>query len=237
MKILVIIPTYNEQENIEKLIRIVLKQDEMIEILVVDDNSPDGTALLVSNLMEKNDRIHLIKRSGKLGLGSAYICGFKYALEHDYDIIFEMDADFSHHPKYIRRFLKTVESSDLVIGSRYINGVNVINWPLMRLILSTGASLYTRLITGLPLKDPTSGFKCFRREVLETLNLDKIDSDGYSFQIEVNYKAWKKGLKVTEIPIIFIDRDRGASKMSKRIILEAILMVWWLRIQSILGIL
>jgi len=237
MKILVIIPTYNEHENVGKLIGIVLKQDERIEVLVVDDNSPDGTALLVSGLMEQNDRIHLIKRSGKLGLGSAYICGFKYALERDYDIVFEMDADFSHHPKYIRRFLKAAETNDLVIGSRYLSGVNVINWPLIRLILSTGASLYTRLITGLPIKDPTSGFKCFRREVLEALNLDRIDSDGYSFQIEVSYKAWKKGLKITEIPIIFIDRDQGASKMNKRIILEAIFIVWWLRIQSVLGIL
>jgi len=237
MKILIIIPTYNECENIRTLIDTVLEQDERIEILVVDDNSPDGTARIVSELQEKNDRIHLIKRSGKLGLGSAYIKGFKYALGEGYDIIFEMDADFSHDPKYLPDFLQAIGSSDIVIGSRYLNGVNVINWPLMRLVLSTGASFYTRTITGMPIKDPTSGFKCFRREVLENLNLDRIDSDGYSFQIEVSYKAWKRGHKLTEIPIIFIDRNRGASKMNKRIILEAIFMVWWLRIQSVLGIL
>ncbi len=237
MKILIIIPTYNECENIRTLIDTVLEQDERIEILVVDDNSPDGTARIVSELQEKNDRIHLIKRSGKLGLGSAYITGFKYALGEGYDVIFEMDADFSHDPKYLPDFLQAIGSSDIVIGSRYLNGVNVINWPLMRLVLSTGASFYTRTITGMPIKDPTSGFKCFRREVLENLNLDRIDSDGYSFQIEVSYKAWKRGHKLTEIPIIFIDRNRGASKMNKRIILEAIFMVWWLRIQSVLGIL
>jgi len=237
MKILIIIPTYNECENIRTLIDTVLEQDERIEILVVDDNSPDGTARIVGELQEKNDRIHLIKRSGKLGLGSAYITGFKYALGEGYDVIFEMDADFSHDPKYLPDFLQAIGSSDIVIGSRYLNGVNVINWPLMRLVLSTGASFYTRTITGMPIKDPTSGFKCFRREVLENLNLDRIDSDGYSFQIEVSYKAWKRGHKLTEIPIIFIDRNRGASKMNKRIILEAIFMVWWLRIQSVLGIL
>jgi dolichol-phosphate mannosyltransferase len=237
MKILIIIPTYNERENISKLINKILEQDKRIDILIVDDSSPDGTADLVESLKEGNNRIHLIQRLGKLGLGSAYICGFRYALENGYDIIFEMDADFSHHPKYIRRFLKAIESSDLVIGSRYLNGVNVINWPLVRLILSTGASAYTRIITGMPIHDPTSGFKCFRRKVLETLDLDRIMSDGYSFQIEVNYKAWKQGHNVREIPIIFIDRNRGASKMNKKIILEAIYMVWWLRIQSVLGIL
>ncbi|MFQ6105176.1 MAG: polyprenol monophosphomannose synthase [Candidatus Glassbacteria bacterium] len=237
MKTLVVIPTYNERENIGKLISLILNQDEKIDVLVVDDNSPDGTSQLISDLKERNKRIHLIQRERKLGLGSAYISGFKFALERGYDIIFEMDADFSHHPRYIRRFMKAIETNDLVIGSRYLNGVNVINWPLIRLILSTGASVYTRFITGMPIKDPTSGFKCFRRKVLETLDLDNIDSDGYSFQIEVNYKAWKRGLKVREIPIIFVDRNRGASKMNRKIIFEAIYMVWWLRIQSVLGIL
>jgi dolichol-phosphate mannosyltransferase len=237
MRILVIIPTYNERENIEKLIPAVLEQGGTIEVLVVDDNSPDGTAEIVKRMGALNGRVHLVERSGKLGLGSAYINGFRFALENGYDIVFEMDADFSHHPRYIRRFLKAAGKNDLVIGSRYVKGVNVINWPLTRLVLSTGASLYTRFITGMPVRDPTSGYKCMRRTVLERLDLDKIDSDGYSFQIEVNYKAWKLGLRIREIPIIFVDRNRGSSKMNKRIVFEAIYMVWWLRIQSILGIL
>lgn len=237
MKILVIIPTYNERENIEKLIPAVLEQDSRLDVLIVDDNSPDGTADIVRSMTLPDGRVHLIEREGKLGLGSAYISGFRFALEKGYDIVFEMDADFSHHPRYIRRFLRAAKRNDLVIGSRYVRGVNVINWPLMRLILSTGASLYTRFITGMPIRDPTSGFKCVRRIVLEKLDLDRIDSDGYSFQIEVNYKAWKLGFRIREIPIIFVDRNRGSSKMNKRIVFEAIYMVWWLRLQSILGIL
>jgi dolichol-phosphate mannosyltransferase len=237
MRILVIIPTYNERENIEKLIPAVLAQGKSIEVLVVDDNSPDGTGGIVKGIRAVEPRVHLIERQGKLGLGSAYIAGFRFALENGYDIVFEMDADFSHHPRYIKRFLRAARKNDLIIGSRYVKGVNVINWPLMRLVLSTGASVYTRLITGMPLRDPTSGYKCIGRAVLEKLDLDKIDSDGYSFQIEVNYKAWRMGFKVVEIPIIFVDRNRGSSKMNKKIVLEAIYMVWWLRIQAILGLL
>jgi dolichol-phosphate mannosyltransferase len=237
MRILVIIPTYNERENIEKLIPAVLAQGKSIEVLVVDDNSPDGTGGIVKGIRAVEPRVHLIERQGKLGLGSAYIAGFRFALENGYDIVFEMDADFSHHPRYIKRFLRAARKNDLIIGSRYVKGVNVINWPLMRLVLSTGASVYTRLITGMPLRDPTSGYKCIGRAVLEKLDLDKIDSDGYSFQIEVNYKAWRMGFKVVEIPIIFVDRNRGSSKMNKKIVFEAIYMVWWLRIQAILGLL
>jgi dolichol-phosphate mannosyltransferase len=237
VKFLVIIPTYNERENVEKLITMVLDQHRKIDILIVDDSSPDGTSDIVERLMETNPRIHLISRPEKMGLGSAYIAGFRFAIENGYDIVFEMDADFSHHPRYLRRFLRAIRKNDLVVGSRYIDGVNVINWPLVRLILSTGASVYTRLITGMPIRDPTSGFKCFRRSVIESLDLDRIYSDGYSFQIEVNYKAWKKGFRLAEIPIVFVDRNLGSSKMNLRIVFEAIYMVWWLRIQSAVGLL
>ncbi len=237
MKILVIIPTYNERENVEKLITMILDQHRKIDVLIVDDSSPDGTSDIVGQMMESSTRVHLISRPGKMGLGSAYIAGFRFAIQNGYDIIFEMDADFSHHPRYLRRFLRAIKKNDLVIGSRYINGVNVINWPLVRLILSTGASVYTRLITSMPVRDPTSGFKCFRRKVIEELDLDRIYSDGYSFQIEVNYKAWRKGFRVAEIPIVFVDRNLGSSKMNLRIVFEAIYMVWWLRIQSAVGLL
>jgi len=236
-KSLVIIPTYNEMENIPKLIPEVLSKDESIEILVVDDNSPDGTAAYIEKLMQSNDKIHLIKRDYKMGLGTAYISGFNYALEHSFNYIFEMDADFSHDPKEIINFLKEIENYDLVLGSRYISGVNVVNWPMRRLILSYSANIYTKIITGLHIKDATGGYKCFRREVLEAINLDKIKSNGYAFQIEMTFKAWKKGFKIKEIPIIFIDRVKGTSKMSKKIVREAVLRVWKLRIRSMLGIL
>jgi len=234
-KILIIIPTYNEAENIERIIPLVLLQDDQIDILVVDDNSPDGTAEIVRKMKEKQKRIHLIKRTSKQGLGTAYVAGFHYALERDYSLVFEMDADLSHDPEEIPNFLKASEEYDLVIGSRYIKGVNVVNWPLSRLLLSYTANLYTRVVTGLPLCDATSGFKCFRRQVLEAIDLDKVRSDGYSFQIEMDFLAWKKGFKLQEIPIVFVDRNIGDSKMNSHIIHEAVWMVWKLRFQSLLN--
>ncbi|MBU8923218.1 MAG: polyprenol monophosphomannose synthase [Bacteroidales bacterium] len=233
LEALVVIPTYNENENIQKIIESALSQGDNIDVLVVDDNSPDGTGKIVDGLCETNPRIHVIHREGKLGLGSAYIRGFKWALENtDAKYIFEMDADFSHDPSSISEFLKEIAENDLVIGSRYLDGIRVINWPLSRLILSTGANIYTGIITGLPLKDSTGGFKCFRREVLEALPLETIRSDGYSFQIEMNFFCWKKGFRIKEIPIIFSDRTVGTSKMSRKIIWEAAFMVWRLRFMS-----
>jgi len=234
-KILVVIPTYNERENVAKLLEPVLGADSRIEVLIVDDNSPDGTGELADRIASSNPRVHVLHRESKLGLGSAYRDGFRYALEHGYELIFEMDADFSHDPGYLPDFLEAVKDNDMVIGSRYVSGVNVVNWPMRRLLLSYGASFYTRVITGMPIRDPTGGFKCFRRRVLESLDLDRIASDGYSFQIEVNFKVWHKKFRIKEIPIIFVDRHSGTSKMSKRIVFEAVWMVWWLKIQSILG--
>ena len=229
----VIIPTYNEKENAEKIIHAVLGIDDGIDILIVDDNSPDGTGEIVDSIIETNNRVHVIHREGKLGLGSAYIAGFKWALENpDALYVFEMDADFSHDPAAILEFLEAIQENDLVLGSRYLHGINVVNWPLRRLILSYGANVYTRIVTGLPLKDSTGGFKCFRREVLQQLPLDTIRSDGYSFQIEVNFLCWKKKFRVKEIPIIFVDRRVGISKMSRKIIWEAAFMVWRLRFTS-----
>ncbi len=233
MESLVVIPTYNEIENIEKIIEAVLEQDEGIEILIIDDNSPDGTGETVDRIADSEKRVHIMHRKGKLGLGSAYISGFKWALEKtDAKYIFEMDADFSHDPGDIRHFLEAIKDNDLVIGSRYLDGIRVVNWPLSRLILSTGANIYTELVTGLPLKDSTGGFKCFRRETLAGLPLDTVRSDGYSFQIEMNFLCWKKGFRIKEIPIIFSDRVVGVSKMSKKIIWEAAFMVWRLRFMS-----
>lgn len=234
-KSLVIIPTYNELENIPKLIPIVLAQDERINILIVDDNSPDGTAKFVEEQMATNERIHLIKREKKSGLGTAYIAGFKYALENEYEFIFEMDADFSHDPNELRNFLIAIMENDLVLGSRYVNGVRVLNWPMARLLLSFFASVYTRIITGMPIKDATGGFKCFRRKVLESIDLDRVKSNGYSFQIEMTFKAFVRGFSIKEIPIVFIDRVKGKSKMSKKIVREAVLMVWKLRLQHLFG--
>jgi len=234
---IVIIPTYNEYENIQRIINAVLEQNEIIDILIVDDNSPDGTGKFVNELAKTNPRVKIIERAGKMGLGTAYIEGFKFAIKEKYDFIFEMDADFSHDPKELNNFLAAIQTSDVVIGSRYINGVNVINWPMQRLLLSYFASFYTRVITGLPIRDATGGFKCFRRKALESINFNNIKSNGYSFQIEMNFKAWKNGHKITEIPIIFTDRLKGTSKMSKKIVHEAVFMVWKLRIRSILGIL
>ncbi|MBN1163422.1 MAG: polyprenol monophosphomannose synthase [Candidatus Krumholzibacteriota bacterium] len=233
METLVVVPTYNEKENIENIIRTVLGLAEEIDILIVDDNSPDGTGDIVEQLSRTNPRVHAIHRPGKMGLGSAYIAGFKWALSHpETKYVFEMDADFSHDPAAIPEFLEEIKNNDLVIGSRYLNGITVINWPLSRLILSCGANIYTRIVTGLPLKDSTGGFKCFRREVLQRLPLDTIRSDGYSFQIEMNFFCWKKGFRIKEIPIIFTDRRVGISKMSKKIIWEAAFMVWRLRFMN-----
>jgi len=237
MKILIIIPTYNELENLPKLLPEVFSKNEAIDVLIVDDNSPDGTDTFIENEMKTNNHLHLIKRSSKQGLGTAYITGFKYALQHDYQIIFEMDADFSHDPNEIPRFLDEIQNSDVVLGSRYITGVNVINWPMRRLLLSWFANLYTRVITGMPVHDATGGYKCFRSEVLQAIDLDQVKSNGYAFQIEMNFKAWKKGFRLIEIPIIFVDRVKGKSKMSKKIVREAVTMVWKLRFKSIFGLL
>lgn len=232
---LVIIPTYNESENIGKLLDDIFSlYPERLDVLVIDDNSPDGTAGLVKQMQTGNKRLFLHQRPGKMGLGTAYIEGFRYALEHRYDRIIEMDADYSHDPKVIGRMLEKSRTTDLVIGSRYIgNTVNVINWPLGRLILSKMASIYTRFITGMPVFDPTSGYKCFKADVLRTLDFDKVRSQGYSFQIEMNFRVWKKGFTINEIPIIFIDRAVGKSKMTKKNIVEAVWVVWWLKILSL----
>ncbi|MGA8263304.1 MAG: polyprenol monophosphomannose synthase [Ignavibacteriaceae bacterium] len=238
-KILVIIPTFDELENIQELIPDILARSKNLDldILIVDDNSPDGTGKFVEELSKKESRVKLLTRAGKLGLGSAYIEGFRYALKNNYDYIFEMDADYSHSPKEIKNFIKAIKKYDLVLGSRYVKGVNVVNWPMKRLLLSFFANHYTRLITGLPVFDATGGFKCFRRKVLEEIDLNKIKSNGYTFQIEMTFKAWKKGFSIGEIPIIFIDRTAGQSKMSRKIVREAIFMVWKLRIRSIFGLL
>ena len=235
-KTLVIIPTYNERENIVNVLDTVLGLGiANLDVLVIDDASPDGTAQIVKDYQQKNPRVYLIERPGKMGLGTAYVQGFKFALERDYDYIMEMDADLSHDPHEIPNFLKAAQEADLVIGSRYLTGVNVINWPLRRLFLSVMASKYTKFITGMPISDCTSGFKLFRRKVLESIPLDQVRSNGYSFQIEMNFKAWKRGFRIKEIPIIFYDRTVGSSKMNKKIMIEAALMVWKLKIASLFG--
>ena len=231
-KSLIIIPTFNEADNVSKIIPEVLAQDEGFNVLIVDDNSPDGTAGLVKEMQKTNPRVHLIERPSKQGLGTAYVAGFKYALSHGFDFVFEMDADFSHDPKSLPVLLSKAQEADLVIGSRYISGVNVVNWPMRRLLLSYSANVYTRIITGLPVKDATAGFKCYRRAVLESFKLDKIKSNGYSFQIETNFLAWKHGFRVCEVPIVFTDRRQGVSKMSKHIVHEAAWMVWKLKFRS-----
>lgn len=234
-KILIIIPTFNEFENIKKVVPQILKQDSRVEILVVDDNSPDGTAGIVKEMMKQDRRVHLMERTEKMGLGTAYVEGFQFALQKGYEIIFEMDADLSHDPREISRFLEAIQENDLVIGSRYVRGTNVVNWPVHRLLLSWFANLYTRIVTGLPVHDATAGYKCFKRSVLEAIDLDRIHSDGYAFQIEMDFKAWKKGFKLLEIPIVFLGRDIGVSKMSPGIIREAAWVVWKLRFLSLIG--
>ncbi len=234
-RVLIVVPTYNERVNVPLLVPQVLAQDPRINILIVDDSSPDGTGQLADELAAREPRVHVLHRELKEGLGKAYRAGFRWALDHGYDLIFEMDADFSHDPKFLPEFLQAAENADLVIGSRYKTGVNVINWPISRLLLSLGANYYAKWITGLPIEDSTGGFKCFRRKVLEAIDLDRVRSNGYAFQIEMSFLAWKKGFRIREIPIVFTDRVEGQSKMSKRIVREAIWMVWWLRLRSLLG--
>ena len=231
----VIIPTYNEAANIGRMIPAVLGQHEGVDILVVDDASPDGTAAVVKKLMQNESRVKLFERKGKLGLGSAYVEGFRFALKHSYRYVFEMDADFSHDPNDIPRFLKKIEECDLVLGSRYVNGVRILNWPIRRLLLSYSANVYSRVVTGLRLRDATGGYKCYRREVLESMDLSRIKSNGYAFQIETSFKAWKNGFRIAEIPIVFLEREAGNSKMSKGIVYEAFFMVWKLRLRSMIG--
>lgn len=227
---LVIVPTYNERDNIARLVAAVLGEDPRLEILVVDDGSPDGTGAIVEALRANDARVHILKRSKKLGLGTAYIAGFGWALEQGYDLVFEMDADFSHDPAHLPQFLRAIEGADVVLGSRYRQGkVTVVNWPIRRLILSYFANVYARAVTGLPVWDATGGFKCFRRNVLETIHLKEVQSNGYAFQIEMSFRAWKRNFKIVEIPIVFVDRTEGNSKMSRSIVWEAVWMVWRLR--------
>jgi dolichol-phosphate mannosyltransferase len=234
LKPIVVIPTYNERDNLERLAKLVLSLDPAIHLLVVDDNSPDGTGAVAERLAAETGRVSVLHRAGKLGLGSAYREGFARALAMDADLVVQMDADFSHDPSILPVFFEKMSDCDLVIGSRYLNGVSVVNWPLRRLMLSYFASVYTRVITGLTISDCTSGFKCFRSQALRAIDLTGIRSDGYSFQIEMNYRLVELGFKVAEVPIIFIDRHAGSSKMSKRIVREAVLMVWKLKLGSLL---
>ncbi len=241
---LIIIPTYNEIDNVENIVRAVLEQekntpDVQLSVLIVDDNSPDGTASVVKKLQEDPtlgpERVHLLSRPGKMGLGTAYVEGFRYGLSHTFDYIFEMDADFSHDPNELPNFLREIKSYDVVLGSRYITGANVANWPLRRLLLSYYANKYARIVTGLKVYDTTGGFKCFRREVLESIDLNSIHSNGYAFQIEMNFRAWRKKFRIKEIPIVFVDRRAGTSKMNKSIVREAVLLVWKLKFKTISG--
>ncbi len=233
-KAVVVVPTYNEAENVGRLIPLILERDERLSVLVVDDNSPDGTAGIVKALPGFGDRILILEREKKQGLGAAYIAAFQWLLANtDFEAIFEMDADFSHDPVALDDFLQEIETHDLVLGSRYLYGITVVNWPLKRLILSVGANRYASFVTNMKLKDCTGGFKCFRRSTLEALPLEKIKSDGYSFQIEMNYHCWRRNLSIKEIPIMFVDRQVGVSKMNKKIIVEAMWMVWALRLRRI----
>ena len=233
---LVIVPTYNECENISRLIQAVLEKDPRLEILVVDDGSPDGTGNIVEEIGKTNPRVHLLRRAKKMGLGTAYIAGFKWSLQHRYDYVFEMDADFSHDPAHLPQFLRAIETADLVIGSRYENGkVTVVNWPIGRLLLSYYANIYARMVTGVPIYDLTAGFKVYRRAVLEAIDLDDVRSNGYAFQIEMHFRAWRKKFRVCEIPIVFVDRTEGTSKMSGKIVREAVWMVWRLRFWALIG--
>lgn len=228
---LVLIPTYNEAENLAKLVPQVLEQDARIEVLVIDDNSPDGTGRIADELAASVSRIHVLHRPAKQGLGQAYLAGFRWALQRGYDYVFEMDADFSHDPEHLKQFLAAVESADLVLGSRYLHGrVTVVNWPIGRLLLSYFANVYARWVTGLSVWDLTGGFKCFRRHVLETIDLEKVRSNGYAFQIEMSVRAWRRGFRITEIPIVFVDRTEGHSKMNRAIVREAVWMVPRLRL-------
>ena len=233
---LVIVPTYNEASNIPKLIPQILGQDDRLEVLIVDDGSPDGTGKIAAQMAAEDSRIHVMQREKKLGLGTAYVAGFRWALERDYEFVFEMDADFSHDPKHLPEFLAAIVDADVVLGSRYLGGrVTVVNWPIGRLIMSYGANIYARLVTGVKLADATGGFRCYRRKVLETIDLDDIRSNGYAFQIEMGFRSSRKGFRIKEIPIIFVDRTDGTSKMSVAIAREAVWMVWRLRFRAMLG--
>jgi len=233
---LVVMPTYNERENVPVIVPLVLAQHPGIQILIVDDNSPDGTGAIADEMAAADSRIHVLNRAGKLGLGTAYVAGFNWALERDYQFVFEMDSDFSHNPDHIPEFLEAAQEYDLVLGSRYLKGVTVINWPMSRLLLSYFANKYARIVTGLPFSDTTGGFKCYRREVLEGIDLDRIRSEGYSFQIETTFRAWRKGFKLGEITIVFSDRSEGMSKMSGKIMREAVWRVWKLRLMRVFGL-
>jgi dolichol-phosphate mannosyltransferase len=235
-RVLVIIPTYDEAENLPRIVPQVLAQDERIEVLVVDDASPDGTGAIADGLAEENQRVHVLHRAGKQGLGRAYLAGFHEGLERGYDVLFEMDADFSHPPDSLPGLLASFDEADVVMGSRYVDGhVTVVNWPMSRLLISYFGSRYAAIITGMPVRDATGGFNGWKREVLERVGLDRVQSNGYAFQIELKYRAWKAGFRLVEKPILFAERGSGESKMSKKIVREAVWRVWWLRIQSILG--
>jgi dolichol-phosphate mannosyltransferase len=235
VKTLIIVPTYNERENVVALLERIFAYVPGAHVLIVDDNSPDGTGAIADQSAAEDPRVHVMHREGKQGLGSAYVAGFRYALDRDYEAVFEMDADFSHNPESLPVFLGELENADLVLGSRYLNGVTVVNWPIKRLILSYSANVYSRVITGMRVKDLTGGFKCFRRRVLESIDWSRVRSDGYAFQIEITFKAWRKGFRIREIPIMFVDRKAGESKMSRRIVYEAAWMVWRLRLLDLIG--
>ena len=233
---LVIVPTYNERDNLPRLIPAVLAQHPSLEVLVVDDASPDGTGEVADRMAGAEPRLHVLHRAGKLGLGTAYLDGFRWGLAAGYDYLVEMDADFSHDPSHLPQFLDAVQRFDVVLGSRYLHGrVTVVNWPMGRLLLSYVANIYARWVTGLPVADATGGFKCFRRAVLESIELERVESNGYAFQIEMSFRAWKKGFRLGEIPIMFVDRDLGESKMSKKIVREAVWRVWRLRFLALTG--
>jgi len=229
---LIVMPTYNERENLPRMAERLLALPVAVDLLVVDDNSPDGTGQLADELAVKHAKIHVIHRQEKNGLGRAYLAGFKWALERGYEFVFEMDGDFSHNPDDIPLLLAAAQHADLVLGSRYLNGIRIINWPLSRLMLSKGAATYVSIITGLPFTDPTGGYKCFRRRALQALDLDEVRSNGYSFQIELTHKLWRQGMRIVEVPIIFTERAQGHSKMSGHIVSEAFLMVWRMWFQN-----
>jgi dolichol-phosphate mannosyltransferase len=233
---LVIVPTFNERENLPRKVPLILAQDERLDVLVVDDASPDGTGELADRMAAENARVHVLHREGKEGLGRAYLAGFRWGLERSYDLLFEMDADISHPPEALPAFIRRASEYDVIIGSRYVGGrVNVLNWPMSRLLISYFGSLYARAITRMPVRDSTGGFNCWRRSVLEGVDLDRVLSNGYAFQIELKFRAWRKGFRLLEIPILFTERDTGESKMSKKIMREAIWRLWWLRILDLFG--
>jgi dolichol-phosphate mannosyltransferase len=234
-RFLVILPTYNESENLSQIVPAILDQDPRLEVLVVDDNSPDGTGARADQLVAAFARVHVLHREKKEGLGKAYLAGFQWALDRGFDRVLEMDADFSHDPKFLPAMLAAADEADLVLGSRYKSGVNVVNWPMSRLLLSYFANIYVRWVTGLPLTDATGGFKCFRREVLAALPFERIRSNGYAFQVEMSFRAWRKKFRLVEIPIVFTDRVEGTSKMNRAIVREAIWMVWWLWLADRIG--